>query len=150
MDVRVLCRQVIKTLDPKLPVNSSPDIRALKNQLSEKERKIQHLEVNSCIWTSNGRWWRRGSHVKRIFYQPASACFCHVERLWEEPGPSGQGGEAHHLCLVQHGEQHNMDTQEADFFYLFLQCANDLSVLTGWMGWQGGGFYPPDWYSAPI
>lgn len=38
---------MIKTLDPKQPVNSAPDIQALKNQLSEKERKIQHLEVNT-------------------------------------------------------------------------------------------------------
>lgn len=36
--------QVIKTLDPKQPA-VSPDIQALKNQLTEKERKIQHLEV---------------------------------------------------------------------------------------------------------
>uniref|UniRef100_A0A8C7XL29 Hook microtubule tethering protein 2 n=1 Tax=Oryzias sinensis TaxID=183150 RepID=A0A8C7XL29_9TELE len=36
-------RTVIKTLDPKQqPV--TPDIQALKNQLTEKERKIQHLE----------------------------------------------------------------------------------------------------------
>lgn len=38
-------RTVIKTLDPKQqPVTSAPDIQALKNQLSEKERKIQYLE----------------------------------------------------------------------------------------------------------
>lgn len=38
--------QVIKTLDPKQqPVPATPDIQALKNQLTEKERKIQHLEV---------------------------------------------------------------------------------------------------------
>ncbi|XP_017272286.1 protein Hook homolog 2 isoform X2 [Kryptolebias marmoratus] len=36
-------RTVIKTLDPKQPV-VTPDIQALKNQLTEKERKIQHLE----------------------------------------------------------------------------------------------------------
>lgn len=36
-------RTVIKTLDPKQqPV--APDIQALKNQLTEKERRIQHLE----------------------------------------------------------------------------------------------------------
>ncbi|KAM7372423.1 hypothetical protein PAMP_009590 [Pampus punctatissimus] len=36
-------RTVIKTLDPKQqPV--TPDVQALKNQLTEKERKIQHLE----------------------------------------------------------------------------------------------------------
>ncbi|XP_037544397.1 protein Hook homolog 2 [Nematolebias whitei] len=36
-------RTVIKTLDPKQPA-VTPDIQALKNQLTEKERKIQHLE----------------------------------------------------------------------------------------------------------
>ncbi|XP_039467106.1 protein Hook homolog 2 isoform X2 [Oreochromis aureus] len=36
-------RTVIKTLDPKQqPV--TPDVQALKNQLTEKERRIQHLE----------------------------------------------------------------------------------------------------------
>ncbi|XP_061893145.1 protein Hook homolog 2-like [Entelurus aequoreus] len=36
---------VIKTLGPQQqPVTVSPDILALKNQLTEKERKIQHLE----------------------------------------------------------------------------------------------------------
>lgn len=47
LEISVLCSQVIKTLDPKQPVNSAPDIQALKNQLSEKERKIQHLEVDT-------------------------------------------------------------------------------------------------------
>ncbi|KAM9843785.1 protein Hook homolog 2 [Aulostomus maculatus] len=38
-------RTVIKTLDPKQqPGTVAPDIKALKNQLTEKERKIQHLE----------------------------------------------------------------------------------------------------------
>lgn len=38
-------RTVIKTLDPmQQPVTATPDIQALKNQLTEKERKIQHLE----------------------------------------------------------------------------------------------------------
>lgn len=40
-----VCEQVIKTLDPKQPVTATPDIQALKNQITEKERKIQHLEV---------------------------------------------------------------------------------------------------------
>lgn len=40
------CAQVIKTLDPKQPVTATPEIQALKNQLTEKERKIQHLEVS--------------------------------------------------------------------------------------------------------
>uniref|UniRef100_A0A672H3Y1 Calponin-homology (CH) domain-containing protein n=1 Tax=Salarias fasciatus TaxID=181472 RepID=A0A672H3Y1_SALFA len=35
-------RTVIKTLDPKQ--QPAPDIQALKNQLTEKERRIQHLE----------------------------------------------------------------------------------------------------------
>uniref|UniRef100_A0A3B4ATI2 Calponin-homology (CH) domain-containing protein n=1 Tax=Periophthalmus magnuspinnatus TaxID=409849 RepID=A0A3B4ATI2_9GOBI len=36
-------RTVIKTLDPKKQPGG-PDVQALKNQLSERERKIQHLE----------------------------------------------------------------------------------------------------------
>nr|XP_057905996.1 protein Hook homolog 2-like isoform X2 [Doryrhamphus excisus] len=36
--------KVIKTLDPQQSVSAGPDIQALKNQLTEKERKIQHLE----------------------------------------------------------------------------------------------------------
>ncbi|KAM6905032.1 protein Hook homolog 2 [Xenentodon cancila] len=36
-------RTVIKTLDPKQQPGT-PDIQALKNQLTEKEKKIQHLE----------------------------------------------------------------------------------------------------------
>ncbi|XP_056608350.1 protein Hook homolog 2 isoform X2 [Triplophysa dalaica] len=38
-------RTVIKTLDPKQKNNSvPPEVQALKNQLSERDRKIQHLE----------------------------------------------------------------------------------------------------------
>lgn len=38
-------RTVIKTLDPKQKSNSVPvEVEALKNQLSERDRKIQHLE----------------------------------------------------------------------------------------------------------
>ncbi|TRY95708.1 hypothetical protein DNTS_022113 [Danionella cerebrum] len=43
--VRSVSTPVIKTLDPKQKLNSVPvEVQALKNQLSEKERKIQHLE----------------------------------------------------------------------------------------------------------
>uniref|UniRef100_A0A8C6KHL0 Hook microtubule tethering protein 2 n=1 Tax=Nothobranchius furzeri TaxID=105023 RepID=A0A8C6KHL0_NOTFU len=38
-------RTVIQTLDPKQPAGT-PDIQALKNQLTEKERRIQHLECD--------------------------------------------------------------------------------------------------------
>ncbi|XP_061604703.1 protein Hook homolog 2-like isoform X2 [Phyllopteryx taeniolatus] len=38
-------RTVVKTLDPKQqPLTVAPDIQALKNQLTERERKIHHLE----------------------------------------------------------------------------------------------------------
>ncbi|XP_056304494.1 protein Hook homolog 2 [Danio aesculapii] len=38
-------RTVIKTLEPKQKLNPvPPEVQALKNQLSEKDRKIQHLE----------------------------------------------------------------------------------------------------------
>ncbi|XP_010768641.1 protein Hook homolog 2-like [Notothenia coriiceps] len=37
--------RVIKTLDPKQqPDPGAPEIQALKNQLTEKEKKLQHLE----------------------------------------------------------------------------------------------------------
>ncbi|XP_014834177.1 PREDICTED: protein Hook homolog 2-like isoform X3 [Poecilia mexicana] len=36
-------RTVIKTLDPKQPA-PTPDVQSLRNQLTEKERKLQHLE----------------------------------------------------------------------------------------------------------
>ena len=56
-----VCVQVIKTLDPKQqPVPSTPDVQALKNQLTEKERKIQHLEV-------------RPSDTKRLKWVTAAA-----------------------------------------------------------------------------
>uniref|UniRef100_A0A3B3X828 Hook C-terminal domain-containing protein n=1 Tax=Poecilia mexicana TaxID=48701 RepID=A0A3B3X828_9TELE len=38
-------RTVIKTLDPKQPA-PTPDVQSLRNQLTEKERKLQHLEVS--------------------------------------------------------------------------------------------------------
>lgn len=37
--------QVIKTLDPKQPA-PTPDVQSLRNQLTEKENKLQHLEVS--------------------------------------------------------------------------------------------------------
>uniref|UniRef100_A0A7N6F9A4 Calponin-homology (CH) domain-containing protein n=1 Tax=Anabas testudineus TaxID=64144 RepID=A0A7N6F9A4_ANATE len=38
-------RTVIKTLDPsQQPATVTPDVQALKNQLTEKDRRIQHLE----------------------------------------------------------------------------------------------------------
>lgn len=53
--------QVIKTLDPQQPPTSAPpDIQALKNQLSEKERKIKYLEVQSRAGTRGGREVRGG------------------------------------------------------------------------------------------
>ncbi|KAM9780514.1 protein Hook homolog 2 [Neosynchiropus ocellatus] len=39
-------RTVITTLDHKQPVTSAPEVQALKNQLSEKERRILHLETD--------------------------------------------------------------------------------------------------------
>ncbi|PWA15572.1 hypothetical protein CCH79_00014710 [Gambusia affinis] len=38
-------RTVIKTLDPKQPA-PTPDVQSLRNQLTEKENKLQHLEVS--------------------------------------------------------------------------------------------------------
>lgn len=65
-----VCLQVIKTLDPKQqPV--TPDIQALKNQLTEKERKIQHLEV------SHNRSKTRRSSSRHQPHFDASSCFWH-------------------------------------------------------------------------
>ena len=36
---------MIKTLDSKQNVDTAPEIQALKNQLSEKERYIEQMEV---------------------------------------------------------------------------------------------------------
>lgn len=45
-----VCLQVIQTLDPKQkPHTAPPEVQALKNQLSEKERKIQYLEVSTLL-----------------------------------------------------------------------------------------------------
>lgn len=91
--------QVIKTLDPKQPA-VTPDIQALKNQLTEKERKIQHLEVRTLqthvppllLYTLQMHW------CVNIF------CFCFCAAwFWKEPGQTRPGGEAHHQCVVQHG-----------------------------------------------
>ncbi|GAA6072073.1 protein Hook homolog 2 isoform X2 [Tachysurus ichikawai] len=39
-------RTVIKTLDPQQnPMSVAPEVQALRNQLSERDRRIQHLEV---------------------------------------------------------------------------------------------------------
>lgn len=40
-------RTVIKTLDPKQNLETSPEIQALKNQLSEKERYIEQMEEDN-------------------------------------------------------------------------------------------------------
>ncbi|MEQ2200134.1 hypothetical protein XENOCAPTIV_023260 [Xenoophorus captivus] len=69
------CVQVIKTLDPKQPA-PTPDIQSLKNQLTEKERKIQHLESRArqnqeekLIITA---WYNMVSMWKRV---PKKTCF---------------------------------------------------------------------------
>ena len=40
-----LLLQVIHSLDPKKNLGTGPEVLALKNQLSEKERLIEHMEV---------------------------------------------------------------------------------------------------------
>uniref|UniRef100_A0A8C1WWL0 Hook microtubule tethering protein 2 n=1 Tax=Cyprinus carpio TaxID=7962 RepID=A0A8C1WWL0_CYPCA len=74
-------RTVIKTLDPKQKSSAPPaEVQVLKNQLTEKDRKIQHLEVR---------------HTQR-----QTAVYVVVDAL-----QTRAGGEAHHLSLVQHGEE---------------------------------------------
>uniref|UniRef100_A0A8C1U339 Hook C-terminal domain-containing protein n=1 Tax=Cyprinus carpio TaxID=7962 RepID=A0A8C1U339_CYPCA len=76
-------RTVIKTLDPKQKSSAPPaEVQVLKNQLTEKDRKIQHLEVR---------------HTQR-----QTAVYVVVVMISRS---SLSGGEAHHLSLVQHGEE---------------------------------------------
>ena len=53
--------QVIRTLDPKHISGAAPEVQALRNQLQEKDRLIEHLEVS--FWTFG-------------FQQPQSLCAC--------------------------------------------------------------------------
>uniref|UniRef100_A0A671YMF2 Hook microtubule tethering protein 2 n=1 Tax=Sparus aurata TaxID=8175 RepID=A0A671YMF2_SPAAU len=78
-------RTVIKTLDPKQPVTATPEIQALKNQLTEKERKIQHLEHD--YEKSRARHDQEEKLIISAWYNMVSECR-HVSG--ERVGPSNQ------------------------------------------------------------
>uniref|UniRef100_A0A8C7XJV0 Hook microtubule tethering protein 2 n=1 Tax=Oryzias sinensis TaxID=183150 RepID=A0A8C7XJV0_9TELE len=78
-------RTVIKTLDPKQqPV--TPDIQALKNQLTEKERKIQHLEHDHE--KSRTRHEQEEKLIISAWYNMGMAL--HQKVTGERQGPSNQ------------------------------------------------------------
>ncbi|XP_024128659.1 protein Hook homolog 2 isoform X1 [Oryzias melastigma] len=78
-------RTVIKTLDPKQqPV--TPDIQALKNQLTEKERKIQHLEHD--YEKSRSRHEQEEKLIISAWYNMGMAL--HQKVSGERQGPSHQ------------------------------------------------------------
>lgn len=67
--------QVIKTLDPKQKSNVVPaEVQALKNQLTEKDRKIQHMEVRHTNTLIIGLWlfYYGNDHLVLV-----SVCFQH-------------------------------------------------------------------------
>uniref|UniRef100_A0A8C9ZHV4 Hook microtubule tethering protein 2 n=1 Tax=Sander lucioperca TaxID=283035 RepID=A0A8C9ZHV4_SANLU len=80
-------RTVIKTLDPKQqPVPATPDIQALKNQLTEKERKIQHLEHD--YEKSRARHDQEEKLIITAWYNMGMAL--HQKVSGERLGPSNQ------------------------------------------------------------
>uniref|UniRef100_A0A669EWW5 Hook microtubule tethering protein 2 n=1 Tax=Oreochromis niloticus TaxID=8128 RepID=A0A669EWW5_ORENI len=101
-------RTVIKTLDPKQqPV--TPDVQALKNQLTEKERRIQHLESRARHDQEEkliiGAWYKMVSEqantqkLKQELHphHPIPHCF-----IFLFPSPSSPVREWHCIrkCLV--------------------------------------------------
>uniref|UniRef100_A0A671YIZ0 Hook microtubule tethering protein 2 n=1 Tax=Sparus aurata TaxID=8175 RepID=A0A671YIZ0_SPAAU len=79
-------RTVIKTLDPKQPVTATPEIQALKNQLTEKERKIQHLEHD--YEKSRARHDQEEKLIISAWYNMGMAL--HQKVSGERVGPSNQ------------------------------------------------------------
>ncbi|KAM3835878.1 protein Hook homolog 2 [Diretmus argenteus] len=81
-------RTVIKTLDPKQPQTVTPDIhiQALKNQLTERERKIQHLEHD--YEKNRSRHDQEEKLIISAWYNMGMAL--HQKVTGERLGPSGQ------------------------------------------------------------
>uniref|UniRef100_A0A4W6F0E1 Hook microtubule tethering protein 2 n=1 Tax=Lates calcarifer TaxID=8187 RepID=A0A4W6F0E1_LATCA len=80
-------RTVIKTLDPKQqPLTVTPDIQALKNQLTEKERKIHHLEHD--YEKSKARHEQEEKLIISAWYNMGMAL--HQKVSGERLGPSNQ------------------------------------------------------------
>lgn len=80
-------RTVIKTLDPKQqPVTVAPDVQALKNQLSERDRKIKHLEND--YEKSRARHDQEEKLIISAWYNMGMAL--HQKMAGERTGPSSQ------------------------------------------------------------
>ncbi|KAG7491559.1 hypothetical protein MATL_G00005150 [Megalops atlanticus] len=80
-------RTVIKTLDPKQqPPSMSPELLTLKNQLTEKERKIQHLEHD--YEKSKSRHEQEEKLIISAWYNMGMAL--HQKVVGERSGSSGQ------------------------------------------------------------
>uniref|UniRef100_A0A8C7R101 Hook microtubule tethering protein 2 n=1 Tax=Oncorhynchus mykiss TaxID=8022 RepID=A0A8C7R101_ONCMY len=80
-------RTVIKTLDPKQPpLTVSPDVQALKNQLTERDRKIQHLEHD--YEKSRSRHEQEEKLIISAWYNMGMAL--HQKVVGERSGPSNQ------------------------------------------------------------
>uniref|UniRef100_A0A8C8F557 Calponin-homology (CH) domain-containing protein n=1 Tax=Oncorhynchus tshawytscha TaxID=74940 RepID=A0A8C8F557_ONCTS len=86
-------RTVIKTLDPKQPpLTVSPDVQALKNQLTERDRKIQHLEHD--YEKSRSRHDQEEKLIISAWYNMVTSLFAHFDGeemlLKTECGPRGK------------------------------------------------------------
>ncbi|KAJ7992726.1 hypothetical protein DPEC_G00281660 [Dallia pectoralis] len=80
-------RTVIKNLDPKQPpLTVSPDVQALKNQLNEREVKIQHLEHD--YEKSRSRHEQEERLIISAWYNMGMAL--HQKVAGERAGPSHQ------------------------------------------------------------
>ncbi|XP_042563143.1 protein Hook homolog 2-like isoform X2 [Clupea harengus] len=80
-------RTVIQTLDPKQkPHTAPPEVQALKNQLSEKERKIQYLEHD--YEKSKSRHDQEEKLIISAWYNMGMAL--HQKVAGERSGPPGQ------------------------------------------------------------
>uniref|UniRef100_A0A673WDS0 Hook microtubule tethering protein 2 n=1 Tax=Salmo trutta TaxID=8032 RepID=A0A673WDS0_SALTR len=80
-------RTVIKTLDPKQPpLTVSPDVQALNNQLTERDRKIQHLEHD--YEKSRSRHDQEEKLIISAWYNMGMAL--HQKVVGERSGPSNQ------------------------------------------------------------
>ncbi|XP_041940727.1 protein Hook homolog 2-like isoform X1 [Alosa sapidissima] len=80
-------RTVIKTLDPKQkPYTVPPELQALKNQLTEKDRKIQHLEHD--YERSKSRHDQEEKLIISAWYNMGMAL--HQKVAGERSGPPGQ------------------------------------------------------------
>lgn len=67
MWVIVVCLQVIRTLDAKNNVSSGGEIQTLRNQLQEKERFIDHLEVRN-LHSESSYFYYLENHSFQVYY----------------------------------------------------------------------------------